>query len=70
MLELKTNIIFKTLKELQETVNLGLESKDNWLIGRYKFPMIQNRERNYRHHTISQLWETDAAISRDYVTGW
>jgi hypothetical protein len=40
-LVLQEPVVFKTLEELQEAVDLGLQAKDFYLNGEYSLPMLQ-----------------------------
>jgi len=42
MLELQEPVVFTTLEELQEAVDLGLQAKDLYLNGEYSLPMLQS----------------------------
>ena len=56
MLELKTPILFGTLEELQEAVDLGLTLKHYYLDKTYSMPMIQDIGHG-EHCSISGLKE-------------
>ena len=67
MLKLKTNIVFETLGELKEAVELGLDYKDNWLNGTYEFPMVQGKSGNHCHSMVNSLWSGNRGTSLETI---
>jgi len=71
MLELKTNIVFESLSELQEAVDLGLKYKDRWLNGTYTFPTLQLNTDNCSNYSIEALWKdpTLSTHNKEIIAG-
>ena len=56
-LVLQEPVVFNTLEELQEAINLGLMYKDFYLDGRYSLPMLQSIQHN-EHIPLSDISDT------------